>query len=283
MIFAAIVTEAVRVIVPASPRREVKLGSDRLGVERHLARRRIGQVNLIEPLGRGFPSVDVEENALASPTISWDGGPPVGLVVGQFDIERKNLLTFDRQRQVSFGAASLDRENKIGAIEQDGSFLWANDVLGLGVGEDNLIDVDVTPPSCGAVDDLYDPLFASKIAHVPRGREKFFAAASDGVGSGGGSNDLAVDEKPDEGLVLPASPADEKTDVVTIDRETGTGDRAGRAIAIKEAVDESLPFEAGDRHLSWKSSHSGALTERGACCFPEAVSLLFEVSQNNVV
>ncbi len=120
---------------------------------------------------------------------------------------------------------------------------WANDVLGLGVGEDNLIDVDVTPPSCGAVDDLYDPLFASKIAHVPRGGRSSSLPPATVLGSGGGSNDLAVDEKPDEGLVLPASPADEKTDVVTIDRETGTGDRAGRAIAIKELLTSLFPLK----------------------------------------
>ena len=151
-----------------------------------------------------------------------------------------------------------------------------------GVGEDDLVEIDVPPTAGRVVDDLDACGAPGQVAHVPAGFFQCLAAPWLRVGARGRAHDASLDEQVHAGLAGITAAADQECDVIVIELEFTRGERAQAVVAPQKTIDQPLALESADGHLTSQRSGRGPRAEGGPRCGPGPVIFSFEVRKHDV-
>ncbi len=165
------------------------------------------------------------------------------------------------------------------AVDEQVDGRLRGDAPGLGVGHDDVVDVEVAPAAGVVVGDPDPGLLAGEVADVPGGPVERF-----GVLSGGAADDLAVHQELDGGGVVGAgrvvAAADEEVDVLLVDGELGRGEGARGGVAVQEGVGQPVSQEAGDLVLAGEGAGGRCGAEGVSGRSPVAVGAALEVGED---
>src|SRR5262249_29634348 len=123
-------------------------------------------------------------------------------------------------------------------------------ILGRGVAEGDVVDVDMAPAAGFEIDDLQDGFLVFEIADLPVIPFKLLL-----VLAGGRAAYLAVHLEVDALTAGEVAAADLEIDVRPFDREFRRRKRAGRLIAAYKRVNQILAAEASDLLLIGQGAH----------------------------
>ena len=125
-----------------------------------------------------------------------------------------------------------------------------------GVGQLDLIDIDMSPVARVLIDDLDACGLALQVADIPAGPFHRVGALA-----GRRADDLSVNLQIDAGLVGMIASADQEIQVVALDRERGRGQLALSGVAAGPGIDQPLALKTAQMLLGTDCSGAGASAE----------------------
>ena len=145
-----------------------------------------------------------------------------------------------------------------------------------GVGQLDLIDVDVSPVARVLIDDLDVRRLSVQVADIPAGPFHRVGALARGR-----ADSLSVDLQVDTSLVWMIPPADQEIQVIAVEREWGRGQLALWAITAAPGIDQPLALKAPQMLLWPDRSGAGACAEGLARGRPGTIRFAVEVGQDD--
>ena len=283
MILAVVKHEAVWVVRPAALRRKLELRAQRLAVEIAGIFQRIALLDLRERLRVVAQFVHADRDAFPHPRAHIERCPPVGLRVGELDVEEALDLAVHKHLHIAFRCAGLH-----GKMEQP----FRDGDLALRIGEHarraavalhDVVGVDVPPAAFALIHDFDARRFSAQIADIPRRRLQILAAAGLRVRARDRAHSHAVHEQVHAGLARVAAAADEKIDERPLDLEFRRREPPDCVVAAVERVHQTLAEKPLDLHLPRQRSVRGNAAKRCALGLPRAVVRAFKIREQDVV
>lgn len=149
--FALVIDKAVGVVEPAAVRSEVESRAGGFVVHVVVVGAVVGELDLFEGVVFGFDVVGVEGEGLAEERFGVEVVPCVGLIGGEFDVEGADGLVVKGNVDDLLRCAVFNGKKEIGLVDFERAFEIAD--LG-GVGEEEVVGVDMSPTAGGGVDDF---------------------------------------------------------------------------------------------------------------------------------
>ena len=288
VILAVVKCEAVRVVQPPAPRGEMKLRTQRFAVEIFHARRGVALRDLRQPARVAPHFVDRDDQRLSTPRADVERRPPIRLRVREFDFKSALGLAVAerRERHRPFLRAVFHGEIQPLVCGHEFARDLRQQPRGerrLGVGENDLVHVDVSPAAASGVHDFEARGFARKLAHIPAARLQLFGAAGFGVRPRRRAHDFAIDEQIDARLPLPAPASNEKGNELPLDRKLRRSQLPRRPVAAFERVRQTLPAKTFDHPLIGKFPARRSRPKGRAFDFPRAVIGTFKIGEDLVL
>ena len=283
VVFALVENEAVRVVRPPALRRKLELRTQRLVIQIAGVFQRIALLYLHERLRILGQFVHDDRHAFSRPRAHVQRRPPVGLRVGELDVEEAFDLPIDQHFHLALRRSRLHRKMEQPFAHSDLALRIREHPRRAALAEHDLIDIDVPPAALALVHDFDARRLATQLAHIPRRRLQILVAARLRVRPRGRAHRRAVHEQVHARLARVAAAADEEVDKRPLDLELRRNQPPRRLVAAIERVRQPFARKALHRHLPRQRAVGRAAAKRRALRLPRAVVRAFKVREHDII